>query len=105
MSDDNLDAAMMHEAGLIEPTVSAAVGTPGSPASRQVLLRATPYDHDRWKQAAEHLGISMAEFIRNTCNDKAADILDCPHPLNQRRWYPWSEMCLRCGMRLRAHEL
>lgn len=101
MNNDNLDAAMLHETQHITPTIPPKT-TPGEPASRQVLLRATPHDHDRWKQAAETLGISMAEYIRNCCNDKARDLLDCDHPLQFRRWYPWSEQCLRCGLRLRA---
>lgn len=97
---DNLEAAMHHEAELIEPTVNRAVGTPGAPAPRQVLFRATASDHDRWKQAAAHLGVSMSEFIRQVCNEKAAELLDCSHPLNMRRWYPWAQFCNKCGQRL-----
>lgn len=98
---DNLEAAVNDVAVHLSHTVAPHTDA-GNPASRQVLLRATPHDHDRWKAAAEHLGISMAEFIRNCCNEKARDLLDCDHPLNQRRYYPWSEFCLKCGQRLRG---
>jgi predicted HicB family RNase H-like nuclease len=100
-SPDNVEAAMHDEASRLSLTVPPST-VPGSPASRQVLLRATPEDHDRWKAAAEHLGVSMAEFIRGCCNEKARDLLDCGHPLNMRRYYPWAEFCLKCGQRLRG---
>lgn len=74
---------------------------PGEPASRQVLIRASVADHERWKEAAQSQGVSLSEFIRDCLNAKATELLDCSHPLNQRRWYPWSEMCLACGQRLR----
>jgi hypothetical protein len=100
-NNNNLDAAMLHEIQHLNPTIPTNT-EPGNPQSRQVLLRATPHDHDRWKQAAEKMGISMSEFIRGCCNAEAAELLDCSHPLNMRRWYPWSEQCLKCGQRLRA---
>lgn len=74
---------------------------PGEPAGRQVLIRASAADHDRWKEAAAKQGVTLSEFIRDCLNARAKDLLDCPHPLNERRWYPWSEMCLACGQRLR----
>lgn len=70
-------------------------------SSNQVLIRATPEAHQRWKDAAAKLGISMAEFVRNAADRAASDLLDCPHPAANRRWYPWSETCLRCGNQLR----
>lgn len=75
---------------------------PGSPASKQVLIRATQFDHDRWKEAADRLGMNLSEYIRSTLNEKTADLIDCLHPLNMRRYYPWSEFCLKCGQRLRG---
>lgn len=96
--DDNLDAAMGRVAESLEPTVQPRSD---EALTQQVLCRASEVDHRRWKDAAGRLGVSMAEFIRMSCNAKAADVLDCPHPLNQRRWYPWAEFCLACGLRLR----
>lgn len=80
---------------------SNAGGKQGDPASKQVLIRANEVDHERWKRAAEKKGVSMSEFIRDCLNDRAKELLDCSHPLQMRRWYPWSEMCLACGQRLR----
>lgn len=100
-SPDNLIVAVSDVAVHLPHTVAPPVDA-GNPASRQVLLRATPQDHDRWKAAAEHLGISVAEFIRGCCNEKARDLLDCDHPLDHRRYYPWAEFCLKCGQRLRG---
>lgn len=67
----------------------------------QVLIRTNKESHERWKQAAEHLGISMAEFVRNAADKATSDLLDCPHGAEHRRWYPWAETCLRCGTQLR----
>ena len=99
--ENNIEAAMDKVAETITPTrKSDAKGD--DTFAKQVLFRANEADHDRWKEAAAKLNISMAEFIRECCNLKAKDLLDCPHPLNQRRWYPWSEMCLACGYRIRS---
>lgn len=99
--EDNIEAAMDKVAETLKPTRSRAPKSDDG-MTRQVLCRASEHDHDRWKQAAEKQGVSMAEFIRAACNDRAADLLDCPHPLNQRRWYPWAEFCLACSTRLRG---
>ena len=73
----------------------------GETASRQVILRATEVDHDRWKEAAAKQNVSMSEFIRTVCNVAASDLLDCKHPLEFRKIYPWSDTCLKCGTRLK----
>lgn len=70
-------------------------------AKQQVLIRATEEEHQNWKTAANHLGISMSEYIRSCANTRATELLDCQHPINSRRWYPWAEFCLKCGQRLR----
>lgn len=68
---------------------------------QQVLIRAPRDSHERWKQAAEQRGISMSEFVRTAADTEAAAILDCLHGVEHRRWYPWSELCLKCGIELR----
>lgn len=99
--DDNIEAAMDKVAEDLEPTrVPAGSSKAGQPASKQVLMRATERDHQRWKDAADKCGVSMAEFMRNACNEKAESLLDCSHPMNQIRYYPWAVTCLACGMRL-----
>lgn len=102
-SPDNLDAAMAAVADTVDPTVGPTIGTdPGSPATKQVLIRATAHDHGRWKESADKYGMTLSDFIRTCCNERARDILDCAHPIDQRRYYPWSETCLKCGLRLRG---
>lgn len=68
---------------------------------QQVLIRATPDEHERWKQAADKTGQTMSDFIRNAANQQAAEHLDCAHTVQHRRWYPWAETCLKCGIQLR----
>jgi predicted HicB family RNase H-like nuclease len=103
MNQDNIEAATNHEAQHLDHTITPNTGTePGNPATTQVLIRCTPHDRDRWKQAAENRGLTLSDFIRQCLNAEAANTLDCNHPLNQRRYYPWAEFCLECGLRLRG---
>lgn len=71
------------------------------PADKQVLIRTTEPERDVWKRAAETLQVSLSQFIRDTLNEKSASLLNCTHPISQRRYYPWSEFCLKCETRLR----
>jgi len=71
------------------------------PADKQVLIRTTEPERERWKQAAEKLQVSLSQFIRDTLNDKSTSLLDCSHPVDQRRFYPWAEFCLKCDTRLK----
>lgn len=96
--DDNIEAAMEDVIDSMKLTRKPKTGAKdGDTASKQVLLRATEEDHIRWKQAAEKKGISMAEFIRDAVNIATKDLLDCPHPTNMKRHYPWATTCLQCG--------
>lgn len=100
--DDNIEAAMAHVAETIEPTRSPNTNSEdGKTANKQVIVRATEDDHERWKAAASFEGISLSEFMRNSCNKAAGNILECSHPREMRKSYPWSERCLSCGKRLR----
>jgi hypothetical protein len=103
MDEDNIEAAMDKVAETLETTrVPAGSSKAGDPASKQVLMRASERDHGRWKEAADKLNVSMAEFMRNTCNEAAAALLDCQHPTDQVRYYPWAVTCMKCGTRLRT---
>ncbi|NBO56899.1 MAG: hypothetical protein EBU84_20410, partial [Actinobacteria bacterium] len=62
----------------------------------------TDKERERWKAAAEKLGIPLSQFIRDLLNGKATELLDCSHPVNMRRYYPWAEFCLKCDTRLRG---
>jgi hypothetical protein len=72
---------------------------------QQVLIRATPQEHQRWKNAAEKTGQTMSDFIRDAANTQATHHLDCTHPVQNRRWYPWAETCLKCGVQLRDNKV
>ena len=98
VTEDNLVAAMNDVAESIRPTRKPKTGAvEGDSAAKQVLLRATETDHMRWKAAAEKRGISMAELIRDAVNAACIPILDCPHPSEMKRFYPWATTCLQCG--------
>lgn len=95
---DNLEMAMDEVAKSIKPTRKPKTGaTDGDTAAKQVLLRATEQDHVNWKAAAEKRGVSMAEFIRDAVNAAAKELLECSHPSNMKRFYPWATTCLQCG--------
>lgn len=101
-TQDNIEAAMDHVAETIEPTRSPNTNSQdGKTANKQVIVRATEEDHERWKAAANFENISLSEFMRNACNKAAGNILECSHPMEMRKAYPWSERCLSCGKRLR----
>jgi predicted HicB family RNase H-like nuclease len=99
---DNLDAAMDKVAEDLTPSVAPMSKDDDAPADKQVLIRATDHDKERWKRSADKEQVSMSQWIRDTLNAKAVDILDCNHPTNMRRYYPWAEFCLKCNTRLRG---
>lgn len=74
---------------------------PGEPALAQVLIRTTPDNRERWKQAADRQGISLSELARTLLDKHTTELLDCQHPHRARRTYPWSAFCLDCGQRLK----
>jgi len=98
---DNLKVAVGKIAETMDMTVSALVGDDG-PTTKQVIVRTTDDDHERWKRASQRDGKSMSQFIREAVNARVSDILDCQHPINMRRYYPWAEFCLKCNSRLRG---
>ena len=101
--NDNLQAAMDKVVESTDLTITPDTGSePGKPANAQVLIRTTAEERDRWKQAAETSGKTLTDFARDLLTQAAAEVLDCQHPLNQRRYYPWAEFCLKCGIRLRG---
>lgn len=99
---DNVEAAMHDLAEGMDLTVSTKVSDDDGPADKQILIRATEHDRERWKRAAEVAEMSLSALIRETMNGKVADILDCSHPMEFRVSYPWAEHCKKCGSRLRG---
>jgi predicted HicB family RNase H-like nuclease len=99
---DNIEAAMHEVAEGLDLTVSTKVSDDDGPADKQILIRATEHDRERWKRAAQVAEVSLSALIRETMNRKVADILDCSHPMEFRVSYPWAEHCKKCGSRLRG---
>ncbi len=97
---DNIEAAMHDLAEDMDLTVSNKVSDDDGPADKQILIRATENDRERWKRAAEVAEVSLSALIRDTMNIKVTDILDCSHPMQFRQSYPWAEFCTKCDIRL-----
>jgi hypothetical protein len=69
---------------------------------KQVLIRVSKKDRQRWKQASEISGKTLSSWIRDILNMEAGNLLDCPHPLNEIKYYPWAQICTRCGLRINS---
>ena len=80
--------------------MSTKVSDDDGPADKQILIRATENDRERWKRAAEKAEVSLSALIRDTMNLKVTDILDCSHPMEFRQEYPWASFCTKCDVRL-----
>lgn len=96
----NLISAIAREAQG-DKAISTEVSPDDGPADKNILIRLTNKDRERWKQASDKMGLTMSQMIRDTVNEKVADVIDCSHPVNMRRYYPWSEFCLKCQTRIR----
>ena len=48
-------------------SVSTNLGEDG-PSNKQIIVRTTDNDHERWKLASQKEGKSMSQFIRDTIN-------------------------------------
>jgi predicted HicB family RNase H-like nuclease len=106
MSDkiDNIEAAMDKVAENMDMTIAPRAkehDEPDVPASKQILIRATSLEHERWNRAAKVSETNVSAMVRDVVNAHVMDILDCSHPTNLRRWYPWAEFCLKCNLRIR----
>ena len=100
IQQDNVEAAMDKLAETLDPKISQKVSDDDGPADKQILIRSTQRDHERWKLAAEREGKSMSAFIRELVNSMVAEVLDCSHPMEFRQQYAWQETCLKCDTRL-----
>lgn len=100
--ENNIQSVVDKFAETMDTTISSGISEDDGPAVAQIIVRANPSDRERWKLAANREGKSLAQFIRDVVNDKVTDILDCSHPINMRRYYPWAEFCLRCNARIRG---
>ena len=96
---NNVAESMKPEDMSIKPVAPVEEGD--SPADKQVIVRLTLEERENWKAAAEKNEQTLSSFIRELCNARAEELLVCSHPVNQRRFYPWAEFCLRCNSRLK----
>ena len=105
-SDKSIQEAMNDVADEMKPQDMnvkpvAPVEEGESPADKQVIVRLTLKERENWKAAADKTGQTLSAFIRDLCNARADEVLICSHPVNQRRFYPWAEFCLKCNTRMR----
>ena len=100
MNEDNLEVAMNMAINETELTVHRTSGAAPGEGTVQVLIRATATSRERWKETAGRLGISLAEMVRQLCDAKAAELLDCEHPRPQWRHNRYGVSCGHCGQQL-----
>ncbi len=96
----NIAAAMMKVAGTISPTIAPVAKEDDAPIDKSVLIRTTEAERERWKQASSAEQLSLSAWIRNCLNDRAKLALECQHPANMVKRYPWSVTCTKCNTRL-----
>lgn len=68
---------------------------------KQVLIRVSETQRGQWQDAADADGLSVSEWLRQMADARWREIYTCTHPLEKRQSYPWAEICLECGTRLR----
>lgn len=99
---DNVESAMAKVAETITPTRKPNTGAEeGSTATKQVLIRTTEEDHAYWKRASDKENITLSEFLRNAANKMAIGILECSHPSETLKWFPWGTRCTKCGVNIK----
>ena len=100
-NNDNLGAAMKKISESTSLTVSPIEKTEEGPAGTSVLIRTTEENRERWRKAAEVQGQTMSAWIRDILNARATELLECQHPLNMMKLYPWAKICTKCNTRLK----
>jgi hypothetical protein len=102
IQQDNIKAAMSHVVESGDFGVRPVSGGEENVVDKQVLIRVSEKDRERWKNASEMNGKTLSAWIRDILNKEASTLLDCPHPLNEIKYYPWAQICTRCGLRINA---
>lgn len=98
--NNNLRAAVNKVADTTGLTVSPIEKNEDGPAGTSVLIRTTEENRERWRKAAEISGQTMSSWIRDILNARATELLECQHPLNMMKLYPWAKICTKCNTRL-----
>lgn len=97
---DNIRSAMDKVAETIVPSISKSIDADDGPADKQVLIRTNDYERNRWKEAALIEDLTLSAWIRTVLNAESKRLLECDHPMNMVRFYPWAKICTKCGNRL-----
>ena len=85
----------------LEETLVEDEDTVDETRDKQGLIRVSETQRDQWQEAAEADGQSVSEWLRQMADSRWREIFSCTHPIESRQVYPWSEFCLKCGVRLR----
>lgn len=94
----NIRVAMDKVAETVEPTIPLSVTDDGGPADKQVLIRTTESERQKWKDASIKEGETLSSWIRKHLNEKADKVLTCQH--ERVKNYPWATICMQCRQRL-----
>jgi len=101
MTNENLASAIKHVADTTNLSISPIDKSEDSgPAGTSVLIRTTDENRERWRRAAEINGQTMSAWIRDILNARATELLECQHPMNMMKFYPWAKICTKCNTRL-----
>lgn len=100
-SKDNLGSAMQKIVDTTGLSVSPIEKTDEGPAGTSVLIRTTEENRERWRKAAEMSGQTMSSWIRDILNARSTELLECQHPMNMMKIYPWAKICTKCNTRLK----
>jgi hypothetical protein len=99
-NDNNLHAAMERAMQSGDMGIRPMAKEDDGPIGKQVLIRTTDSDRALWKEAASAEGVTLSSWIRTNLNNAAKTLLECEHPANMTRFYPWATICTKCGKRL-----
>lgn len=100
-NNSNLGAAISKVSETTDLNVAPIQKNEDGPAGTSVLIRTTEQTREMWRKAAEATGLSMSAWIRDVLNARAIELLECQHPMNMMKIYPWAKICTRCNMRLK----
>ena len=105
IQENNIKAAMSQVVSSDDLRIKQVAEGEDNVVDKQVLIRVSEKDRQRWKQASEMSGKTLSSWIRDILNQEANNLLDCPHPLNEVKYYPWAQICTRCGLRINLKKM
>ena len=100
-NNSNLNAAVKKISETTNLSITPIEKTDEGPAGTSVLIRTTEQTREMWRRAAEITGLSMSAWIREVLNARAIELLECQHPMNMMKIYPWAKICTKCNTRLK----